>query len=246
MASAPPASPFSGDGHHDRGAQGGHLAEVPGDRLRLPPLLGVEARVGARRVDQGEDRAAELRRELHHPHRLAVALRLGHPEVAVHLLLRVPPLLVPEHAHRPLVEEGEAADEGGVVPVPAVPVELRPVGEEGLHVVERVGPVGVAGHERLLPRGEPPVDLAAQGVELLAEPPRLLLLRPVPRPLEKLVDPLLQGDERRLEVRLGHGPPSVPRAQASRRGPLPRARTSAPGPRSASISSRIPASGRTL
>src|SRR5262249_22712190 len=145
--------------------------------LGLSPLLGVDPRVGPRRVDERQDRPAELRRELHDAQRLAVALRLCHPEVARDLLLRVPSLLVADDRDRTVLVEREAADERGIVAVAAVAVDFSPLCEQGLDVVEGVRTVRVARDERLLPRRQAREHGLALLLELLAEALRLFLLR---------------------------------------------------------------------
>ena len=101
-----------------------------GDGLGLAALLGADARVGARRVDEGDDRAAEALGQLHQAQRLAVALGARHAEVALHVLLGGAPLLVADHEHRLAVEAGEAGDDRRVLAEAPVAVELDEVGEE--------------------------------------------------------------------------------------------------------------------
>ena len=79
----------------------------------------------------------ELRREFHHAHRLAVALRLRHAEVADQLLLRVAALLLADHHHRLAFEEGHARNDGGIVGKGAIAVQFHEVGEQPLDVIER-------------------------------------------------------------------------------------------------------------
>ena len=71
--------------------------------------------IGGRRVDEGEDRPAELLGQLHRAQRLAVALGPRVAEVAVDLLLGVAALLVADDQHRLAVEAGEAGDDGAIV-----------------------------------------------------------------------------------------------------------------------------------
>src|SRR4029077_7046864 len=84
----------------NRRLQPGHLDDVPRQRLRLAPLFGAEAGVGAGRVDERDDRRGELRRHLHQTQGLPVALWVGHAEVALEILLGVPALLVADHHDR--------------------------------------------------------------------------------------------------------------------------------------------------
>ncbi len=185
-----------------------HRTQVPGDRLRLTPLLGADARVRAGRVDEGEDRLAELLGELHEPERLAVPLGVGHAEVARDLLARVTPLLVADDDDAEPLEAREAADDGRVVAVEPVAVELDEVLEEELDEVARVGAPGVPGELRPLPGRQARVGLLALSQEpllelrdLVADPRRVLF------GLERR-DPILKLEQRCLEVkRVRHTPP---------------------------------------
>src|SRR6185436_21175030 len=87
-------------GDDDRHAQARHFEQVSADGLGLAALLGVDAGISAGGVDEGEYRQAELFGELHHAQRLAVALGLGHAEIARDLFLGVAALLVAEHHAR--------------------------------------------------------------------------------------------------------------------------------------------------
>ena len=119
-----------------------------------PRSSAPEAGIGARRVDQGDDRGAELGGELHQPERLAVALGVGHAEVALEVLLGVAALLVADDHHGHAGQPGPAADHRGIVEVEAVAVQLDEVGEDGAEVVQRVGAAGVAGDHDPLDRGQ--------------------------------------------------------------------------------------------
>ena len=79
------------------------------DRLGLAALLGVDAGIGARRVDQRHDRQAEAVGQLHQADRLAIAFRVGHAEIVAHAALGVGALLVAEHDHRAAAEARQAA-----------------------------------------------------------------------------------------------------------------------------------------
>ena len=125
-------------GGDDRDGQARHLQDRLGDRHRLAALLGLQARVGARRVDERDDRQPEAHRVVHQPQRLAVALRVGHPEVALHHLGGRAALLVADGHHRQLAEPREPADDRRVLGEQAVAVELLEVVEDQLDVVERV------------------------------------------------------------------------------------------------------------
>src|SRR5581483_6368259 len=78
------------------------------------------------------------------PDRLRVALRVGHPELPRVALLRVPALLLADQRDGAPVEPAEAGDERAVIGAAAVAVELDPVVEDPIDVVERVRPVRMA------------------------------------------------------------------------------------------------------
>src|SRR5256886_14173887 len=185
-----------------------YLAEVPCDRLRLAPLLGADAGVRAGRVDEAEDRLAELLGELHEAERLAIALGVRHAEVARDLLTRVAPLLVADDDDPLPLEPRQATDDRRVVPVEPVAVELDEVLEEERDEVGRVGALGVAGELRPLPGGQARVGLLALPVEPLLELRDLLAAAGrVVLGLERR-DPVLQLEQGLLEIkRVRHTPP---------------------------------------
>ena len=119
-------------------SQSRHLAQIVGDGLGLPALFRMDAGVGAVGIDQGEDRAAEFFRKLHHPDRFAIALRMRRAEVAVDALLHVAALLGGDDQHFFAVKPRHAADDGGVVAKAAIAVNFAEIGEDALDVVERL------------------------------------------------------------------------------------------------------------
>src|SRR2546428_234074 len=203
-----PATALPRDDGDDGRTEGGHLAEVPCDRLRLAPLLGADAGVRAGRVDEAEDRLAELLGELHEAERLAIALGVRHAEVARDLLTRVAPLLVVDDDDPLPLEPRQATDDRRVVPVEPVAVELDEVLEEEPDEVARVGALGVAGELRPLPGGQARVGLLALPVEPLLELRDLLAAAGrVVLGLERR-DPVLQLEQGLLEIkRVRHTPP---------------------------------------
>ena len=66
---------------------------------------------------------------------------------------------------------GEAADDRVIVGEAAIAVQLVPMREQPLHVVERVRPVRVARDEHALPRRERLIELAP---DLIGTPPKRL------------------------------------------------------------------------
>jgi hypothetical protein len=158
-------------------------------------------------VDERDHRDRELLGELHEPQRLAVALGVGHAEVAREVLLGVAAALVADDHHALAVEPREAADDGAVVAEGAVAVQLHPVGEREPQVVEREGAPRVAGHLHALDGREVAVDLDAQVGELALQRGELGVHVELLRAGEALhlVDARLELRERLLEFEGGGG-----------------------------------------
>src|SRR5580765_3474466 len=128
----------------DRNLEAGHQRLRAGDRAALAVLFGGDARVRARDVDQADERELVQVGKLHQPHRLAIPLGIGHAEVAVRPFLDVSSLLIADERDRATVETSKADDERVIVGPAAVPVQLDPIVEEPLDVVQRVRAVLMA------------------------------------------------------------------------------------------------------
>ena len=134
-----------GDDRHDRRPEAGHEPDRAGDRVGDAAFLGLGAGMGAGDVDERHDRQAEPLGELHDPHRLAVALGVGHPEVAPDVLVRLGALLLADDDEPPAVDPGESRDDRLVVAERAVAVELDELVGHRRHELERVRPLDVPG-----------------------------------------------------------------------------------------------------
>ena len=88
--------------------QAAHQPDRPGDRLGDAALLGLGPGMRAGHVDERHDRQAQPLGQLHDPHRLAVALRVRHPEVAPDVLVGVGALLLADD-RRPAVRRAGRA-----------------------------------------------------------------------------------------------------------------------------------------
>src|SRR5207247_2201046 len=139
-------------------------------------LLGRHTRICARDVDETQQRKLVQLRELHETHRLAIALRVGHAEVAVGSFLDVATLLVPDERDGAAVESAEADDQRVIVGATAVTVQLDPVVEQPVDVVQRVWAVLMSreldGAPDLLVgrRSLDALELALQLLELARDP----------------------------------------------------------------------------
>ena len=97
-------------------------------------------------VDQCNDRAAELFSLPHQPQGLAIALRIGHAEVALEVLLQRFALPGADDGHRAAVVQGHAAQDRGILAAEAVALLLKEVCEQRLNIICDIGPLGVAGN----------------------------------------------------------------------------------------------------
>ena len=150
------------DDRNDRNAQHRHLKEIARDRLALAALLGADARVRARGIDEGDERQAEALRETHQTQRLAIALGLGHAVVAAHALLGIAALLMAEHHDRAVAQARKPADDRKIIAKHAIAVQLLELAAHDVHVIERVGAVRVTRELRDLPGREIGEDVRRQ------------------------------------------------------------------------------------
>lgn len=152
-----------------------HFAEVDGDGLGLTPLLGTDAGVSARGVDESDDGEAELGGELHFEQRLAVALGVCAAEVAGEFFLRVASLVVADDEALDGADASESGDDGGVFAEASVAVEFAEVLADHGDVVTGLRSSGVAGDADGVPGREIGVETAEELGVLLAEGGGVLL-----------------------------------------------------------------------
>ena len=133
-----------------------------GNGFRLPPLLGLHAGKGARRVDQADDRNSEAVGKAHQADRLPVALRLGHPEIVLEPRRSVVALLMADQHHPMAADGGEAAEDRRIVGEGAVPGQRKEILREPRDIILEVRPLGMARDLRLLPRGQLGISVAEQ------------------------------------------------------------------------------------
>ena len=89
-----------------------HLHQALGDDRRLTPLLGGDARIGSRRVDERDDRQPKLGGKPHLEKGFTVTLRMRTAEMAGRPLGQVLPLLVADEHDLDVVEVGQTGDDG--------------------------------------------------------------------------------------------------------------------------------------
>src|SRR4029077_15150605 len=106
-----------------------HLTQIVSYGFGLSALFRAQAGIRAGSIHEGKDGAMEFFRYLHRAQRLAIALGVRHAEVAIHLLLGVPRFLVSDYHYVVAMKARHAANDGGIVGVTAVAVNLTPVSE---------------------------------------------------------------------------------------------------------------------
>src|SRR5262249_17432322 len=92
-----------------------HRSEGRSDRFALPPLLGADSWIGARRVDERQNREIELVRELVEADRLSIPFGVRHPEVALHVLFGTAPFHVAHDDDAAVVVAREPTHDRGIV-----------------------------------------------------------------------------------------------------------------------------------
>ncbi len=138
-------------------------------------FFGVDTWIGARRVDERKDRTAKLLAQLHHAQSLAITLGLGHAVVAAYALLGVATFLMTDEHHRPVLEPRRTADDGEVIAIHAIAVQLVEVIEDEAGVIERVRTLRMTRQLRDLPGRKIREDVLRELLALLLQARDLFL-----------------------------------------------------------------------
>ena len=225
------AAALADDDADRRDGEAAHLEDVLGDGPGLAALLGADAGVRTRGVDERDDGQAEAGGQLHLRERLAVALGVRHAELALEALAGVAALAVADDQEALVADAGEARGDGLVFAEEAIAVELDVLVAEVLDVVRELGTAGMAGDQAGLPRGEVLVRLLEQTVaaanerlEFAGKPVVVIAcaIETGARDVLELFDLLLELEDRTLEgegsggirgrtrtaLAVGHGDPS--------------------------------------
>ncbi len=127
------------------------------------PCAPPRCRIGARGVNEGQDRQMEAAGQFDQAAGLAVALGPGHAEIMGHAGFGIVALLGPDDDDWAAVEAPQPADDGRVLAERAVARERGEVGDERPQVVQRLRP-GPGGGRRASSAGRQP---RIGGAELL-------------------------------------------------------------------------------
>ena len=157
------ASAFAGDRSDDWNLQPRHFTQISGDCFRLAAFLGAQAGVSARSIDKRKYRPAEFLCYLHRAECFPIALGIGHPEIAVNLLLGIARLLMPHNHDFFAMETRHPADDGRIVGIAAIAMNLAPLSKNAFDVIERIGALRMPCQFGLFPGCKMRGHLFAQG-----------------------------------------------------------------------------------
>ena len=126
--------------------------KVAGDGLGLAALFCSQAGIGAGQIDEADDGAAEFFGDFHAAKGFAVALGMGHAEVAADTFFRGAAFAVADDHDFVVAEPGHAAGDGFVVAKGAIPVNLAEIRKDSLDKVHGVWPLRMTGPLDSCPR----------------------------------------------------------------------------------------------
>lgn len=116
-----------------------------GDGFRLAALLGADSRVGAGRIDEGDDRETEFFGDFHHPQGFPVAFGVGLAEVPFDSFPGGAAFLMADEGGGPALVKTESGDDGRVVGEAAVAVDFDKILNQVADVIQGIRPLGMAG-----------------------------------------------------------------------------------------------------
>ena len=167
--------------------------------------------------------ALELLRQLHGAERLAIALWLGVPEVAVDLLLRIAAatFVMSDDHHRVVFVTRESSDDCVIVGESAVAAYFSELRKQSVDVIEQRRAVVVPRHHDPLPRRQAGVDIGPKLIEPTLQAIQCLLPLPRPRLRRQRVDLLQEWGEWFLKLQqVGRHTPLRAYPSVSILGPL--------------------------
>src|SRR5439155_24803036 len=117
-------------------------------------------------IDQSNHRYAEFFAKPHQTQRFPVTFRMGAPEIAHHVFLRVAPFLVSNNYTALRSEHRKTARHGFVIGKAAIPMQFNPVCKASVDVIEGERPLNMPRDLNTLPGGQVTVYLAASFLQL--------------------------------------------------------------------------------
>ena len=126
----------------------------------------TDAGIRAGRIDQRNHRQIKFFGELHQAQRLAITFRMGAPEIPHHVFPGVAAFLIRDHNATLLAQHRDSARHGLVVAKQTVAVQLVPIRETTLDVIECERPLGVPRDLHSLPGTEISVNFPTRRFDL--------------------------------------------------------------------------------
>src|SRR5262249_47985532 len=123
--------------------QRGHLAKIVGNRLSLAAFLGVDARIGSRRVDKSDQRAAKFLSHLHQAKSFTITFRFRHSEVPVAAFVDVAAFLLTYDRDFHSLDLCKPANDRRIVRISAITVNLNKIGKKRRKKIKRIRTLGV-------------------------------------------------------------------------------------------------------
>ena len=116
-----PAGALPDDGDDDGDAKLRHIEQVPCDGLGNAALLGSDSGIGARCIDEANDRPSEFLRHFHESKGFSVPLRMWHAKVSFNFFFGVSAFLMPNDHDAVGPTFANATHDGWVISKTTVP-----------------------------------------------------------------------------------------------------------------------------
>ena len=126
--------------------QAGQFVQITADGFRLAAFFRADARIRARGIDKGHDRNIEFFGSLHQAQCFTVTLRTRHTEITADFFFGITAFLMTDNHHALAVETRQTADNGMIVRIMAVAVQLFKIGKNTVDVVQSIRTLRMAGH----------------------------------------------------------------------------------------------------
>ena len=91
---------------------------------------------------------------------------MRHPKIPLDILARAAPFLMADDHDPAAFQRSNAADDGHVIPIPPIAMQLDKAVDHALDEVERMGPIAVTGQLHALPGGQSREHVGGACVEL--------------------------------------------------------------------------------
>ena len=111
----------------------------------------------------------ELLRFLGQAKRLAIAFRIRHAEVALHVFLQIAPLGLSDDRDRRLLKHGDPADDGAVIAITAIAMQLIKCMKQPLQIILRLWPARMTGQIDPVPGTQILIHLFLQLLDLMRQ-----------------------------------------------------------------------------